>query len=1430
VAASVEGVFRLIDRASGPLRRIEAQAKKTEAALAASGESMDDIGNRRQLRQLDETDRKMRNVGRESKVLDRNLDRTRRTMRSTTRETDGMSGALRKLAGSFAGLRSIAKPALFLGLLSAIRPLVSVVSALAGGVAALVPKLTDLAGVAGALPATFIGIGGAVAVAKLAFADLGKALGGNKNAIKALTPEGRHLLRTLKQYQPVLKDLRREAQRGLFPGIEYSIRRLQRAVPMVRRLIGRMSREMGSQAKLWANFLTSGNNLRDFERLGNQGVRIFRRISQGARNIAAALIDIASAARPFTEWLTKTLLRGTRQFRDFIDTQRRNGGLTRFFERTRVAVQRFWSILTHVGSILNSIMRAARPLGEALWRAIDRVTGRWADFLKSGPGQERLRRWFASLYPVIQQVAGLFSDIAQAFGRLAGPRSMGAAATFVGKLRDWVPIIEDILKKSSAIFGPSVIDAITTFGRLFSNLVGAGGGPVAIFLQTLTTVATAVNDLMDKFPTLGAAIIGAFAVWRIARLATRIVTFITTVGELAGAWRAVAGAAEAAAIAQSGAMRGGPTGGPGGGGGGAPVGGGGGGGTVVTGGGGRRSRFGRLRAAYGQRVADRTILAGGGGMSAAARAEREAALFRLSQPGPISAGLRNARAGSTYGLARSLGRGRAASTLAQLGAGAGGAKALALRAPGALARGLATGPGGLAAMIGGSIAGSQLESHGHQTAGGIVSGAATGAGIGAMVGTLVPIPGIGTAAGAGIGAVLGGGWGYLNARGKGRKQAAARIGDQEQRFAQTVEPMGENVATEAAAVRKLRAETKRLTGMKVDSDEERQVIKDSLTGLNAELKLRRENLRAVRHQDTAIKNMQSREKAKNVLVDLGHAFDIWAKKRTPEKAMQETVNGALGKIRHMRPAGARIVAENTLAWAKEQAKSNPKFQKEVERLERGILRSFRRTNRNVQIVNGQILTGSRTEWGNIADALITQTERAKQETEKGFTAMQEKAIGSLQAMGFDKANARRIVRTIQHGGRAGSLAKWQAANPSAPAATSPGLTQSRPGDGLGVTGRAPHTGGPIDGGPPVAPVAATTASTAPTGGSGGGLMGANQNLAPYASLGAQYGLHVSSGLRPGAITSSGNTSWHASGHAIDVSGPSQGMLQFFRAMKSRYGAGLEELIHTPGGQGIKNGVPYTYTGQVAADHYDHVHVADKDPGLSGGAVGPGALMQMAALQAPGAVTGGLPGEVAQTAMDMYAAGLTAAINQSLGAGMTPDGTAPAHAGMYDLQSLQQLWVAAGGPAGVAPLMARIAMAESGGNPSIGNAGRTPNGTTVAAGLWQILGLPFPGDPTDPMTNARMAVAKYTAGGTAPWNASKGTWGDGLGTGPGGGDFVFQPRISLGGGGGVAPQGRSGGGVMNVAINIHGGSNVEAQVQRALVKVARELDMVPMEDG
>jgi hypothetical protein len=109
------------------------------------------------------------------------------------------------------------------------------------------------------------------------------------------------------------------------------------------------------------------------------------------------------------------------------------------------------------------------------------------------------------------------------------------------------------------------------------------------------------------------------------------------------------------------------------------------------------------------------------------------------------------------------------------------------------------------------------------------------------------------------------------------------------------------------------------------------------------------------------------------------------------------------------------------------------------------------------------------------------------------------------------------------------------------------------------------------------------------------LMGADSDLLPFASIAAGMGLHTSSGLRVGAITSSGNVSYHSSGDAIDEAGPPSAMMRFFKTMKNTFGPRLRELIYTPGGVGIKDGRPFRYTGQVAADHFDHVHVAYTGP-------------------------------------------------------------------------------------------------------------------------------------------------------------------------------------------------------------------------------------------
>ena len=83
---------------------------------------------------------------------------------------------------------------------------------------------------------------------------------------------------------------------------------------------------------------------------------------------------------------------------------------------------------------------------------------------------------------------------------------------------------------------------------------------------------------------------------------------------------------------------------------------------------------------------------------------------------------------------------------------------------------------------------------------------------------------------------------------------------------------------------------------------------------------------------------------------------------------------------------------------------------------------------------------------------------------------------------------------------------------------------------------------------------------------------------------------------------------------------------------------------------------------------------------------------------------------------------------------------------YSYAQLEGLWINAGGSKAMAPTMAAIAMAESGGCSTALN----PSG---ASGLWQILGAVSPADQAnlfDPAVNAKEATLKYGSQGLGAW--------------------------------------------------------------------------------
>lgn len=90
------------------------------------------------------------------------------------------------------------------------------------------------------------------------------------------------------------------------------------------------------------------------------------------------------------------------------------------------------------------------------------------------------------------------------------------------------------------------------------------------------------------------------------------------------------------------------------------------------------------------------------------------------------------------------------------------------------------------------------------------------------------------------------------------------------------------------------------------------------------------------------------------------------------------------------------------------------------------------------------------------------------------------------------------------------------------------------------------------------------------------------------------GIIITSTTRPGAITVSGNQSYHALGRAVDMAPD----MKYFNWIKSTYGKNTKELIYSPaGGKQLKNGQEYMYTGAVRDQHFNHVHWAYDRGGL-----------------------------------------------------------------------------------------------------------------------------------------------------------------------------------------------------------------------------------------
>ena len=1510
MAATVRAAYVLEDRASGTARKIKHELSEVEKQALAAGVALDAVSDPKRTRQLNEqataigrvdqqtrkartstgqwhttqkrtvqssaeltreVDLQRRAVGElDAKVVDLTghlgglssqskrtkvgVDEIGTSSRRSSREVGSLGDQVRKAGITLVALNKIIGVMKWPALIAGVGGAVQVVGALGLGVTALVPLLGEatLAG-ASAIP-VYAGLGAAMVTTKLATNDLGKALGGNKEALKGLTPEARGLLGVLRELQGEQRRLQRSAQQGLFPGVTEGLQDAVTAAPELRAMLRQTGGDLGGLAASAGRSVSQGTtvgrrNIDDLQRLSDVGGRALGNLGRAGGYAARALLSVGVAAEPLTDWVTGGVEDFAKMAAEEARVAQQTGRMGRAFDGAKDAVQTLGRIGGSVLGTIRNVMGAASDTSDDLWDSLEGGADAMERWTGSVEGQLRMRKAFDEMRPVLRETVGLAGDLAKAAGRLA---TSPGGAQMLGSLRDAVPEVEAGMESLTQSFGPAAIGAVSSIVELIGTLAQQNG-PLVLVAKAIGGTADAITatiDVLGPFGNVLATVFGASLLMRRVQGLRGMASAILGVGR--------ASKVAAADVAASNAITGA--------------------GAAAAGAAGRR--------------------AGPAGRGGAAPAPGSLAWYAAAGAGTAAGGA--AAGGRLAGLGgRALGLGRAAGRVA------------APLAVGMAALDFATTEGNVGRRLLGAASGAtfgliprpkdadELVAEGQANAARAIGGLGDASSIDDQRGQLE----------------------RLRAR-QGRQTAAMNAQGHVERRAIGATKGG--VIYGDVTVGRPSADT-------------RKRLKGETDALAAEIKRRESLLRDSLRTQRDMLDRSSVQHANGIVDDLTRAFGVRSRTKGPVAAMEQTTKAALEKLRNMRPAGAKIVGENTLAWARQQAKGNPTMLRVVRQLEREIEDSFSRTGEKVQVVNGRILRGSRSEWKDIRSAITSETEKARQEATDDFTSLQREAIGSLVAMGFNRSDARKIVQGIEKGGTAGKRARSDAATGPIPTNSSGGTARKSENDAAFLRGHA--RGGRLGGiglqdtlnlgngnaaapgelvvnrhserdvdailsekglslakivGRETKPHSAEPSSRPRLGferefarggrTAGIDLMGAKAGLAVYAQMAAKYGLHVSSGGRPGAITSSGNKSQHSTGDAIDLAGSTAAMLRFARVFSQQYGPSVDQLIYTPLGYGWNRGRRVkSFGAQVDADHFDHVHIGDATPGGAAGAVLGGLSGDAVTADAIGTVKlkrarskrGGVPGALSERAMNARRAGFEQKLNEAIAASGGAMGADPTGAGGVAPKGQVRSWLAQAlritghySPANLNALYGR-AMQESGGNPSaVNNWDSNAKAGYPSRGLLQTIPQTFnayrdpsvPGGITDPVANAVAAIRYmfaryghivgangrgYALGGRlggpgddAPawggWNAKGGTFKVDrptiFGAGEAGEETVkITPRRR----GGAAPRPRAGGSVTieKGAFVIHAGSADAAEVARLVEeKLSAFVDMLSEEMG
>ncbi|KAB7761765.1 hypothetical protein [Mycolicibacterium mucogenicum] len=372
-------------------------------------------------------------------------------------------------------------------------------AALGLGAQALAPATLAVTNLAGAivqlgqaglvLPGLFAGGAASIGTAVIGFQGMGDAIkainkgmeeGASKGDLKKMAAALKDMNGNAKEVAltvatdvlPALKKVKQDTvQQNMFDGIAPDLKAFtDKVLPTVDRGLGGIAKSWNDTLKKGMGALSDDQNLSLMDRVFGNTAEGQKRANAAIAPITRAMLQLSSVGSEFLPRLGDAVTKVTTRFGNWVDKNVASGQMWKWIDEGLNGMRAFGNSLLNVGKMITGLTKAAGGDGGFLgW--LERVTGKWAEFVNSTDGQSKISKFFDDAresgkqwLPILKDVVSLAGDV------LAG-------------FRDWGGVILPVLGQITGFLSsmPGLVQtAVTAFAGFrtvswLGGLLGLGG-------------------------------------------------------------------------------------------------------------------------------------------------------------------------------------------------------------------------------------------------------------------------------------------------------------------------------------------------------------------------------------------------------------------------------------------------------------------------------------------------------------------------------------------------------------------------------------------------------------------------------------------------------------------------------------------------------------------------------------------------------------------------------------------------------------------------------------------------------------------------------------------------------------------------------------------------------------------------------------------